>query len=108
MSRFATLSYFNFGRMGASDTRYIRVIIPAEFMCVKLKLDKDFITDNVESVKLKINGAIRFYCFVAVNSDCVPCNLSSIAIFIVFPSADAVNRATLITFPSRLSVSSSA
>jgi hypothetical protein len=31
--------------------------------------------------------------------------LSSIAIFIVFPSGGAVNRATPITFPSRLSVS---
>jgi hypothetical protein len=35
-------------------------------------------------------------------------HLSSIAIFIAFSSGDAVNRATLITFPSRLSVSSSA
>jgi len=34
--------YFNFGLMGAVDTRYNRIIIPVDFMCVKLKVDKDF------------------------------------------------------------------
>ncbi len=47
-----------------------------------------------------------FYCLVAVISLCVPCNLSSATILIVFPSGDTVIRATLITFPWRLSVSS--
>src|SRR6516225_3649504 len=54
----------------------------------------------------RLTLAAHTYCFVAVNSACVPCNLSSTTTFIVFPSADTVIRATLITFPSRLSVSS--
>ena len=46
------------------------------------------------------------YCFAAVNWLLVPCNLSSILAVMTLPSAATVMRATLITFPSRLSVSS--
>jgi transposase InsO family protein len=46
------------------------------------------------------------YCFAAVNWLLVPRNLSSILAVMTLPSAATVIRATLITFPSRLSVSS--
>src|SRR5271167_4391725 len=46
------------------------------------------------------------YCFLASNWLVVSCSLSVIATVMVLPSADTVMRTTLITFPSRLSVSS--
>lgn len=53
------LSYFNFGLMGAVEPRYNRIIIPVDFMWVKLKDAKGIpITDNVESVHVKINELI--------------------------------------------------
>jgi len=53
------LSYFNFGLMGAVEARYNRIIIPVDFMWVKLKDDKGIpITDDVESVHVKINEYI--------------------------------------------------
>jgi hypothetical protein len=48
----------------------------------------------------------RAYCFMALNWLVVPCNLSSTAMVMVLPSAETVTWATLMTFPSRLSVSS--
>ena len=45
------LSYFNFGLMGAVETRYNRIIIPVDFMWVQFKDDKGIaITDDVGSV----------------------------------------------------------
>ena len=53
------LSYFNFGLMGAVETRYNRIIIPVDFMWVRLKDSKGIpITDVVESVNVKINEDI--------------------------------------------------
>jgi len=53
------LSYFNFGLMGAVEARYNRVIIPVDFMWVRLKDNTGIpITDDVESVNVKINEAI--------------------------------------------------
>jgi hypothetical protein len=53
------LSYFNFGLMGAVEARYNRIIIPVDFMWVKLKDDRGIpITDDVESVHVKINEYI--------------------------------------------------
>jgi hypothetical protein len=53
------LSYFNFGLMGAVEARYNRIIIPVDFMWVRLKDSKGIpITDNVESVNVKINEDI--------------------------------------------------
>jgi hypothetical protein len=53
------LSYFNFGLMGAVETRYNRIIIPVDFMWVRLKDDKGIpITDDVDSVHAKINEDI--------------------------------------------------
>jgi hypothetical protein len=50
------LSNFNFGLMGAVETRYNRIIIPVDFMWVRLKDSKGIpITDDVESVNTKIN-----------------------------------------------------
>jgi hypothetical protein len=53
------LSYFNLGLMGAVETRYNRIIIPVDFMWVRLKDSKGIpITDDVESVNAKINEFI--------------------------------------------------
>jgi hypothetical protein len=53
------LSYFNFGLMGAVETRYNRIIIPVDFMWVRLKDSKGIpLTDDVESVNTKINEDI--------------------------------------------------
>lgn len=53
------LSNFNFGLMGAVETRYNRIIIPVDFMWVRLKDSKGIpITDDVESVNTKINEDI--------------------------------------------------
>src|SRR6516164_5162200 len=53
------LSYFNFGLMGAVETRYNRVIIPVDFMWVQLKDSKGIpVTDDVQSVHAKINEDI--------------------------------------------------
>jgi hypothetical protein len=53
------LSNFNFGLMGAVETRYNRIIIPVDFMWVRLKDTKGIpITDDVESVNVKINEDI--------------------------------------------------
>ena len=53
------LSNFNFGLMGAIETRYNRILIPVDFMWVRLKDDKGIpITDSVESVSVKINQDI--------------------------------------------------
>ena len=53
------LSYFNFGLMGAVETRYNRVIIPVDFMWVSLKDSKGIpITDDVQSVHTKIDEDI--------------------------------------------------
>ena len=50
------LSNFNFGLMGTVEIRYNRIIIPVDFMWVRLKDEKGIpITDDVESVKTKIN-----------------------------------------------------
>jgi len=53
------LSYFDFGLMGAVETRYNRIIIPVDFMWVRLKDSKGIpLTDDVESVNTKINEDI--------------------------------------------------
>jgi hypothetical protein len=53
------LSDFNFGLMGAVEARYERIIIPVDFMWVRLKDNKGIpITDDVESVNTKINEDI--------------------------------------------------
>ena len=53
------LSYFNFGLMGMVEARYNRIIIPVDFMWVRLKDNTGIpITDDVESVNVKINEAI--------------------------------------------------
>ena len=50
------LSYFDFGLMGMVETRYNRIIIPVDFMWVRLKDSKGIpLTDDVESVNTKIN-----------------------------------------------------
>src|SRR6516164_6034517 len=50
------LSNFNFGLMGMVETRYNRIIIPVDFMWVRLKDSKGIpLTDDVESVNTKIN-----------------------------------------------------
>jgi len=50
------LSNFNFGVAGALETRYDRILIPVDFMWVKLSDNKGIpITDNVESVHVKLN-----------------------------------------------------
>lgn len=55
-----------------------------------------------------VNSPIRRrrYCFAASNLKVVLCSLSSPSSFMVCPSGEIVIRATEITFPSRLSVSS--
>ena len=53
------LSYFDFGLMGTVEIRYSRIIIPVDFMWVRLKDEKGIpITDAVESVNVKINEDI--------------------------------------------------
>jgi hypothetical protein len=53
------LSYFDFGLMGAVEIRYNRIVIPVDFMWVRLKDEKGIpITDAVESVNVKINEDI--------------------------------------------------
>ena len=53
------LSYFDFGLMGAVETRYNRIIIPVDFMWVRLKDSKGIpFTDAVESVNVRINEDI--------------------------------------------------
>jgi hypothetical protein len=53
------LSNFNFGLMGAVEIRYNRIIIPVDFMWVRLKDEKGIpITDDVESVKTQLNEYI--------------------------------------------------
>jgi len=53
------LSDFNFGLMGLVEARYNRVIIPVDFMWVKLKDSKGIpITDAVQSVQVKLNEFI--------------------------------------------------
>ena len=53
------LSYFNFGLMGAVEARYNRIIIPVDFMWVRLKDSKGIpITDDAGSVNVKINEYI--------------------------------------------------
>jgi hypothetical protein len=53
------LSNFNFGLMGMVEARYKRVVIPIDFMWVKLTDYSGIpITDNVESVKVKMNQDI--------------------------------------------------
>jgi hypothetical protein len=50
------LSNFNFGLAGAVEARHARIVIPIDFMWVKLSDDKGIpITDNVKSVHVKIN-----------------------------------------------------
>ena len=53
------LSYFDFGLMGAVEIRYNRIIIPVDFMWVRLKDSRGIpFTDAVESVNVKINEDI--------------------------------------------------
>lgn len=53
------LSNFDFGLMGAAETRYNRFIIPVDFMWVRLKDSRGIpFTDAVESVNVKINELI--------------------------------------------------
>jgi len=53
------LSNFDFGLMGAVEARYNRILIPIDFMWVKLSDSKGIpITDDVESVHVKINEDI--------------------------------------------------
>jgi len=53
------LSNFNFGLMGAMEVRHNRIIIPIDFMWVRLKDDKGIpITDNADSANVKINQDI--------------------------------------------------
>jgi hypothetical protein len=53
------LSNFNFGLMGMMEARYNRIVIPIDFMWAKLTDNKGIpITDNVESVHVKINEDI--------------------------------------------------
>jgi len=53
------LSYFDFGLMGTVEIRYNRVIIPVDFMWVRLKDEKGIpITDAVESEKVTLNEDI--------------------------------------------------
>jgi hypothetical protein len=53
------LSYFDFGLMGMVETRYNRIIIPVDFMWVRLKDSKGIpLTDDVDSVNTKINEDI--------------------------------------------------
>jgi hypothetical protein len=53
------LSYFDFGLMGAVEIRYNRIIIPVDFMWVRLKDSRGIpFTDAVESVNVRINEYI--------------------------------------------------
>ena len=53
------LSYFDFGLMGAVEIRYNRIIIPVDFMWVRLKDSRGIpFTDDVESVNVRINEDI--------------------------------------------------
>ena len=53
------LSNLNFGLMGAVEARYNRIVIPIDFMWVKLSDSKGIpITDDVESVHVKLNEDI--------------------------------------------------
>jgi hypothetical protein len=49
----------------------------------------------------------RLYCLIALNSLLVPASLSSVTTARLLPSGDSVMRWTILTLPSRLSVSSS-
>lgn len=50
------LSNFNFGLAGAVEARYQRILMPIDFMWVKLSDNKGIpITDNVRSVNVKLN-----------------------------------------------------
>jgi hypothetical protein len=47
--------YFNIGLMGVVETRYNRVLMPVDFMWMKLSDDKGIpITDDVRSIKVKM------------------------------------------------------
>jgi len=53
------LSNFEFGLMGVAEARYKRIIIPVDFMWVRLKDSKGIpFTDAVESVNVKIKEII--------------------------------------------------
>jgi hypothetical protein len=53
------LSNFDFGLMGAVEARYNRIIIPIDFMWVRLEDSKGIpITDNAKSTNVKINQDI--------------------------------------------------
>jgi hypothetical protein len=53
------LSNFDFGLMGAVETRFNRIIVPVDFMWVRLKDSRGIpFTDAVESVNVKINEII--------------------------------------------------
>ena len=55
------LSYFNFGLMGAAEIRHSRVIIPADFMWVRLKDEKGLPIGGaigVQSVNVEVNEYI--------------------------------------------------
>jgi hypothetical protein len=53
------LSNFDFGLLGAVETRYKRVVIPIDFIWVRLKSSRGIpITDNAEGVNVKINQDI--------------------------------------------------
>src|SRR5258707_15858829 len=60
---------------------------------------------NGNGSKNRSDASLAVYCFVAVKWLLVPCNLSSTATARDLPSAETVMRATMITLPSRLSVS---
>jgi len=50
------LSNFSFGLAGAVEARHARILIPIDFMWVKLSDDKGIpITDNVKSVHVRLN-----------------------------------------------------
>src|SRR6266436_8278469 len=80
--------------------------IPTPNSCFQTKNEVSTEGENGDGSENRSDAALAVYCFVAVKWLLVPCNLSSTATARDLPSAETVMRATAITFPSRLSVSS--
>jgi hypothetical protein len=52
-------SYVNIGAMGALETRYNRIVMPIDFMWIKLSDDKGIpVDDEVDSIKVKLTQTV--------------------------------------------------
>jgi hypothetical protein len=79
------------------------------FQCARLFPTRETVAEQSSTPPPETRkfGRKESYCLIATNWLVVPCSLSSTAMVSFLPSADSALRWTLITLPSRLSVSSS-